>query len=668
MELNLEQEAAIQCESKNILLLAGAGSGKTKTLIDKIRYFINKKKVNPKNILVITFTRDAINEIQDRLIDHTDKTKKYQTDLQQGDRAEVRKSYIQKNSALKSLTVRTFHSLCFLILRENGASFFDNRFRILQDRPGGAGAEIDTDAFSSKENVSTLIRKAVITVCQHEVDFMNKLERYLIENSFVKKKPFVQQRKDYLKSYVTKSGIAVASKSEQRIADWFYERGYDIQYEPDEIKNSFRFSPDFKLSAKDFYIEHKSNLSAPLEDKLKALQSQGKPVFITYEDWMHDSRRIEQELIKILKQAYGGNYTLEFARIFDNRFSLLQDELANFLKDVKQAYNLAKSQGLTYDEIRNITSPLFSHARIKSFYDIFPVTWKYYEEIKRKHSVVDFDDLITLTIELLTTKSDIRNYYVDKFRCILVDEFQDVNPAQVSLLKLLYSDNSDLFCVGDDWQSIYGFRGSDVNYIVNFEKHFPGSTTIKLKYNFRSTENIVNVGTKIIEFNKNRIDKEVLALKTSDQKVVLYKSNNDEDTLTYINQRLSHHFENGVKPSDVLILGRRRNHYSFIQHSAYKGVRFETIHGSKGLEAKIVFITGLRHGSGGFPDTWLEDSIYQVLKKTDKSLLLEEERRLFYVAITRAKDHLYLLTENGQESQFIQELPEAFIDEEVAEF
>jgi DNA helicase IV len=161
----------------------------------------------------------------------------------------------------------------------------------------------------------------------------------------------------------------------------------------------------------------------------------------------------------------------------------------------------------------------------------------------------------------------------------------------------------------------------------------------------------------------------VLALKKSEQKVILYKSNTDLDTIGFIQQQLSSHFENGIKPSEVLILGRRRDHYNGIQSALrMNGVRFETIHGSKGLEAKVVFITGLRHGNGGFPDTWLEDSIYQVLKKSDKNLLLEEERRLFYVAITRAKDFLYLLTDNGLESQFIQELPEAFIDEEVAQF
>ncbi len=663
---NQEQEMAIESDERIILVLAGAGSGKTKTLIDKIRFFINKKKINPKNILAITFTKDAIGEIQDRLIEHSDRTNQYRDDLARYGKDETRRRYIERNNVLKSLTVRTFHSLCYSILRENGAGFFDNRFRILPERHETGG--IDENSFS-KETISSLLRKSIIAACEHEAGFALKLERYLIENNLQKKRVVSAHSREVNQPYLCLNGTAVRSKSEQKICDWFHMRGYEIQYEPLEQTSLFRFSPDFKLNAKDFYIEHKSNLSADLHDKLKALRSAGKPVFVTYEEWMTDSRKIEDELMKILHQAYGGNYSLDYVKVFDNRFRALQDELGRFIKEIKQAYDLAKSQNLSIGYVDALKSQLFSHARIKGFYELFPVIWRYYEEIKRRHSVVDFNDLITLAIELLDRDPNIRSYYQDRFRCILVDEFQDVNPAQVALLKLLYTDATSLFCVGDDWQSIYGFRGSDVRYIIDFNKHFPGAQTVKLRYNFRSTENIVKVGEGIIKYNKHRVDKEVQALKKAEQKVVLFKSNSNFDTIGFINEQLAFHFDNGIRPNDVLILGRRRDHFTPIQQGVKQWrVPFSTIHGAKGREAKVVFVTGLRHGSGGFPDTWLEDSIFQVLKKTDKNILLEEERRLFYVAITRAKDYLYLLTDNGLESQFIEELPEAFIDQVVAEF
>ena len=89
-------------------------------------------------------------------------------------------------------------------------------------------------------------------------------------------------------------------------------------------------------------------------------------------------------------------------------------------------------------------------------------------------------------------------------------------------------------------------------------------------------------------------------------------------------------------------------------------VQAKTIHGAKGLEAKVVFILGLTDGSGGFPDIWLEDRIFQVIKKANHDLLLEEERRLFYVAITRAREKLFLITEKGNESGFLKEIPDAY--------
>jgi len=93
-----------------------------------------------------------------------------------------------------------------------------------------------------------------------------------------------------------------------------------------------------------------------------------------------------------------------------------------------------------------------------------------------------------------------------------------------------------------------------------------------------------------------------------------------------------------------------------------EGIRVQgkTIHAAKGLEAKVVFIIGLTEGYGGFPDVWLEDRIFQVIKKANHDLLLEEERRLFYVAITRAKDKLFLMTEKGNESSFLKEIPEIY--------
>lgn len=116
----------------------------------------------------------------------------------------------------------------------------------------------------------------------------------------------------------------------------------------------------------------------------------------------------------------------------------------------------------------------------------------------------------------------------------------------------------------------------------------------------------------------------------------------------------------GVSNDDILFLYRRSKMYppyfSKFKNEGLK-VQGKTIHASKGLEAKVVFIVGLTEGSGGFPDIWLEDRIFQVIKKANHDLLLEEEKRLFYVAITRARDKLFLITEKGNESSFLKKFP-----------
>ena len=245
-----------------------------------------------------------------------------------------------------------------------------------------------------------------------------------------------------------------------------------------------------------------------------------------------------------------------------------------------------------------------------------------------------------------------------------MDEFQDVNNLQVELIRYLLTDENQLFCVGDDWQSIYGFRGSNVDYIVNFTKHFPGARTVKLSMNYRSTQHIVGASNEVIKNNRFKVDKEIEAFKKSESRVYIYTGQNEVENIEFaVNQVKKLQGEKGYTKEDVLFLYRRSKMYE-PYFRRFKGdklfVTGKTIHASKGLEAKAVFIIGLTEGSGGFPDIWMEDRIYQVIKESHHDFLMEEERRLFYVAITRAKDELFLLTERGNESSFLKEIPEHF--------
>jgi superfamily I DNA/RNA helicase len=303
------------------------------------------------------------------------------------------------------------------------------------------------------------------------------------------------------------------------------------------------------------------------------------------------------------------------------------------------------------------------HERVRDFYALcMPVVDKYIAYCINK-SFLDFNDMISRSIALLQNHKDIAHKFRNRYRYILVDEFQDVNNLQVELIKLLLTKTTQLFCVGDDWQSIYGFRGSNVSYIIEFEKHFSPAKLIKLNLNYRSTQHIVGASNEVIKHNKFKVEKEIKASKQSEHKIVVYSGNNEEENIRFCVDTARGLLDDGMGSEDILFLYRRSKMYTpYFFHFKNENLRVQskTIHAAKGLEAKIVFIIGLTDGYGGFPDIWLEDRIFQVVKKANHDLLLEEERRLFYVALTRAKEKLFLITEKGKESSFIKEIPQTY--------
>lgn len=324
--------------------------------------------------------------------------------------------------------------------------------------------------------------------------------------------------------------------------------------------------------------------------------------------------------------------------------------------------DMIKVENKSIEEILE-TARKDQHERVRNFYELaIPIVKKYIEYCTDK-SYLDFNDLISRSTSLFQNYPDIANKYRSKYEFILVDEFQDVNNLQVELIKLLLTNNTQLFCVGDDWQSIYGFRGSNVSYIVEFEKHFEDAKTIKLNLNYRSSQNIVGASNEVIKNNKFKVEKEVQSSKRSEHKIVVYAGNSEEENTQFAIEKVQELLEEGVNNDEILFLYRRSKMFS-PYNNRFKNesikVQGKTIHASKGLEAKVVFIIGLTEGNGGFPDIWLEDRIFQVIKKANHDLLLEEERRLFYVAITRAKDKLFLITEKGNESSFLKEIPTAY--------
>lgn len=666
--LNDKQREAVISDAKRLLVLAGAGSGKTKTLLQKIIYLVEEKKVHPSSILAITFTKNATNEMMDRLIVSADTTGEYERiifnkKLTKKEKDFERRVWQKKYKWIEGLTIRTFHSFCYTVLRNDGVKEYDNKFKIIGDEKASDSEELSNRI--ADETVFEVFHRLFIEKCANN-EFLIKTKRYildyLVDKIHIAKEYQSPKVKDG-KFYTSLNGTKVKSKSEQYIADWLYRHSISFEYEPLLNVKDFNFRPDFYIPDANMYLEHVSDLSYPMEDKEKQF-AKGKILYAkTFESQTQDTALFNHTLDQIVKSRLPLNLYHTRQLSYLEEFNGYYEEVKDFVYQIIRICDMIKVENIAINEVVARASK-DKHERIRIFYELaMPIIHDYLNYCTNK-SYLDFNDLISKSISLFTNHKDVRQRYQNRFQYVLVDEFQDVNNLQVELIRLIIRPETQLFCVGDDWQSIYGFRGSNVEYIIHFEKYFSNAQVIKLNQNYRSEKNIVEASNEVIKHNKHKIDKDIAATKDTQQKIIIQKGNNEEENIRYCVEKVQELLEDGYAKDDILFLYRRNKMFwsyreEFKKHNFF--VNGKTIHASKGLEAKVVFIVGLTEGKGGFPDVWLEDRLFQIIKIADYNLLLEEERRLFYVAITRAKDKLYLVTERGNESSFLNEIPDQYI-------
>ena len=666
--LNTEQSSAVLNAGKRLLVLAGAGSGKTRTLIQKIQYLIEEQGVNAKDILAITYTKNAASEMLDRLIIMEDATGEFEKALEDKKVSksrlnELRRSFKKQVPWLNSLTLTTFHGFCYQILRKHGAKQYDNQFKVLTNEK----FQESTFKHGAKERPIEILNRQIIQLCTNPA-YLLRFKRYLLDYHVKssKKKPggheTIQERG---KNYISLNGTQVRSKSERYIADWFYRHGIKFEYEPKINLEEYQFYPDFYLPEANIFLEHVSKLSKGTKTKIREFEHAGRTCVTTYESQLKDTRSFNGILENLIRQRLDSSFEWEEgAQLnYEEEFSSYQKEVRKFLDKALQVWNMIRVEGKSFDEIfqKAYNDP---HERVRDFYQLIKPLLEGYSEYCTNKSYLDFNEMILQSMLLLEEDPKTLSLLRSKYKYVLIDEFQDVNNLQVRLVKKLLAENTQLFCVGDDWQSIYGFRGANVDYTVNFSSHFEGAEIIKLTKNYRSAPSIVEAGNHVISYNENKVEKSVEAWKGDKTKIHLYSGRDIPDNVEYVADAIRQLYEKGYQKDDVLILHRRSQdyaHYAKYFESADVSVRHSTIHGAKGLEAKAVFIIGLHDLQGGFPEIWSTDRIFQLIKRSDEKALMEEERRLFYVAITRAMNELFLLSIKGSESNFISEIPSEYI-------
>lgn len=354
--------------------------------------------------------------------------------------------------------------------------------------------------------------------------------------------------------------------------------------------------------------------------------------------------------LKLLKQ-YSRSYILQksfqqFPNIIDEAHS---DEICRSI--IRQ--NLHLFLGLPMDVIINIWknyrkySPsvqkkLVESGILKKINEIDQV----YVEYKKMNHLMDYHDMVEDCIYLMNSDERIHAEVKYQYRYIFVDEFQDTSDENFQLLKLLLDEESpNLFAVGDDWQSIYGFRDANIDYIINLSRYLPKPRIIKLTMNYRSKKEIVELSNRFIKKNRRRSRKTVRSFSGKGGCITYIPASDYRQEYELLSDLLGKIY-NGSGSIAVLFRNNWQGDYIrtlfHMEHKNPHGIQYMTMHGSKGLEFDTVVIIGL------------SDDIIP-----DGSSDLEEERRLLYVALTRAKKELYIIHHVSKDkgiSRFAREL------------
>ena len=317
-------------------------------------------------------------------------------------------------------------------------------------------------------------------------------------------------------------------------------------------------------------------------------------------------------------------------------FNLNKDEMF-FI--VKTFINLFKANNYELDKFYSFINK--SSVKDKMLLKEIMKCYICYQSYLNKENIIDFNDMINLAIKNLDN-STIRYKY------IIIDEYQDISQTKFLFIKkLIKLSNSNFFAVGDDFQSIYKFTGSNINVITNFKKYFPISKIIKLKKTYRNSNELVKIAGKFIMKNPFQVKKKLKSTKKIKNPVhIIYYYNLNESMQNIIDED---------KINKLFILSRNNKD---LENIDIKGVNYKkmSVHKSKGLQEDYIFLINVNNLSNGFPNKFANHYILNYVNNYKERYLYEEERRLFYVAITRCIKRVYIFVPYNMESCFIREI------------
>lgn len=656
-----QRKAAVIFEDRN-LLVAAAGSGKSSTLVGKAGYAVQRGLFHPNEIISLAFNRDTALELNERINSRT-------------------KLWLKG----KVVKAHTFHALGAAIVR-----------KIARDQ--GRKTRVSTP----KEEKPRL--QAVLNDLMRDSEFLTNWVLFVslcresipAADAFISKEDYdnyiEQQRKAHRKgkpaAFKTLSGAIVRSGEELAIANWLFIKGVPFEYEQpfsplpegwDKYQPDFYY-PEIKVWHEHFALngtgeapKHFVNHAKDAEFKRKWLKQHTSDRWFETRSHQYREGTLFDRLESSLK---------EFGQEFHPKTN---EEILTCIRQLGQTdaldlflsvLHLVKGNGVDPATFERCIASLHDTQRACRFNKVFWPLYNAYNQRLCKEGKIDFDDMIMQAAEYLE-----QGAFRSQYKLVLVDEFQDLSKGRARLVKALLAQHADsvLFGVGDDWQAINGFAGSNLDLFMKFELVFGATYEGVLTKTFRCSQGIADVGAIFIQRNNNQKSKQVTSEldKSVDGVVDLIDVGSEDDIEVELDRQLSvlaekHKLQSAKtassKKTTVYFLSRYglKNTAGFSEDVLDKfnkrfvnelELEFMTIHKSKGLEADYVFLLGLNAGSWlTFPSTMTNDPFVDMLLTNNDPFPFAEERRLFYVALTRAKKRALVLFSKVNPSPFVLEL------------
>lgn len=686
--LDEDQRRVVLTDEDYCLVIAGAGAGKTTTVAAKVKYLVERQNVRPEEILVVSFTNKAVGELKEK---------------------------IQKQLHI-SCPITTFHSTGNAILHKEN----DERLNIVQNEKLYFVLEdyFRSSVLQNQKLTDDLVRFfASYFDAPIQIKDKSSLFARLSNASFSTMKSELgeysrQISDERTKKHVTIQNEILRSQEEVQIANFLYLNGIDYEYEPKytfNIENARKpYTPDFAVrqNGKEAYIEHfgitqsgsSSRYSAEelkkyrnaVHDKVALHKKHGTTLLYTFSEFddgipllEHLKKQLEwagfvlsprdtKEVMKKIAAQDGSRYVRKLINLVD-RF------ISNF-----------KTNGFPAEQFDEWEAKS-ENVRTKLFLRICKECYLEYEQYLRSHGAVDFADMINKSALLLRESKSISEQI--PFKYIIVDEYQDISRQRFDLVGALRDvTDAKIIAVGDDWQSIYAFSGSDITLFTKFSEIMGYAELLKITNTYRNAQEVIDIAGNFIQKNSAQIQKSLVSPKSIQDPVIIYtydsrRKTRGADSRSGANYNLAKAVETAVEQilefdkkdgrdswkQEILLLGRfgfdgkNLEHSELFEYRDYGNkvicrkypelkITFMTAHASKGLGYDNVIVINGKNETYGFPAKIEDDPVLNYVVKRDDSIEAAEERRLFYVAMTRTKNRVYFIAPQENPSEFLLEI------------